>query len=359
MKLAILGGGGVRIPMFVRGVLSRPGASFGEICLFEPDQARRETIGRLSVEVAAALGAPRRRPGDRRRRGGVHRRGLRVLRDPGRRGPRPADRRGGGPAARPGRPGDHRPGRLCDGTADDPRRAVLLRDAGPVRPRRGADQLHQPRRADHPGGLAARHGPRGRGLRHAQQRAGPLDRVPRRRPALGRVLLRRPEPPRLDLLVHRGGPRAGRHAAGALRGTAAVRPALRGLRRRLRAPARRDTDRVRLLLLRAPAVRGGRRPGGRQPGRRRAAAELRAADRRRQGVQRGRCARRLARLHHPDGHPPGQLHADRHGGREHADPGSRRLAARRRTPATVPTTWARPAAGRTSAPAATKGSRCR
>ncbi len=56
MKLAILGGGGVRIPMFVRGVLSRPGASFGEICLFEPDQARRETIGRLSVEVAAALG---------------------------------------------------------------------------------------------------------------------------------------------------------------------------------------------------------------------------------------------------------------------------------------------------------------
>ena len=56
MKLAILGGGGVRIPMFVRGVLSRPGASFGEICLFEPDQTRRETIGRLSVEVAAALG---------------------------------------------------------------------------------------------------------------------------------------------------------------------------------------------------------------------------------------------------------------------------------------------------------------
>jgi 6-phospho-beta-glucosidase len=58
MKLAILGGGGVRIPMFIRGVLSGPGASFGEISLFEPDQARRETIGRLSVEVAAALGHP-------------------------------------------------------------------------------------------------------------------------------------------------------------------------------------------------------------------------------------------------------------------------------------------------------------
>jgi 6-phospho-beta-glucosidase len=56
MKLAILGGGGVRIPLFVRGVLSRPGTWFSEICLFEPDQARRETIGRLSVEVAAALG---------------------------------------------------------------------------------------------------------------------------------------------------------------------------------------------------------------------------------------------------------------------------------------------------------------
>jgi len=56
MKLAILGGGGVRIPLFVRGVLSRPGASFREICLFEPDQARRQTISRLAVEVAAALG---------------------------------------------------------------------------------------------------------------------------------------------------------------------------------------------------------------------------------------------------------------------------------------------------------------
>jgi 6-phospho-beta-glucosidase len=56
MKLAILGGGGVRIPLFVRGVLSSPGTSFREICLFEPDQTRRETIGRLAVEVAAALG---------------------------------------------------------------------------------------------------------------------------------------------------------------------------------------------------------------------------------------------------------------------------------------------------------------
>jgi len=56
MKLAILGGGGVRIPLFVRGVLSRRGEPFSEICLFEPDQARRDTIGRLAVEVATALG---------------------------------------------------------------------------------------------------------------------------------------------------------------------------------------------------------------------------------------------------------------------------------------------------------------
>src|SRR5215467_13312802 len=56
MKLAILGGGGVRIPLFVRGVLARPGATFSEICLFEPDQTRRDTIGRLSVAVADALG---------------------------------------------------------------------------------------------------------------------------------------------------------------------------------------------------------------------------------------------------------------------------------------------------------------
>src|SRR5579875_3561761 len=37
MKLAILGGGGVRIPAFVRGVLSRRAAAFDQICLFEPD----------------------------------------------------------------------------------------------------------------------------------------------------------------------------------------------------------------------------------------------------------------------------------------------------------------------------------
>jgi 6-phospho-beta-glucosidase len=56
MKLAILGGGGVRMPGFVRAVLaSRPGA-FSEIALFEPDPQRRETTGRLSVEVARVLG---------------------------------------------------------------------------------------------------------------------------------------------------------------------------------------------------------------------------------------------------------------------------------------------------------------
>ena len=58
MKLAILGGGGVRMPAFVRAVLaSRPGA-FDEICLFEPDSVRRDTIGRLAAELAVVLGHP-------------------------------------------------------------------------------------------------------------------------------------------------------------------------------------------------------------------------------------------------------------------------------------------------------------
>ena len=58
MKLAILGGGGVRIPAFVRGVLSSPTVAFDEIWLFEPDELRRKTTGRLAVELATALGQP-------------------------------------------------------------------------------------------------------------------------------------------------------------------------------------------------------------------------------------------------------------------------------------------------------------
>ena len=58
MKLAVLGGGGVRIPAFVRGVLSAHGVAFDEISLFEPDELRRKTTGRLAVELAAALGHP-------------------------------------------------------------------------------------------------------------------------------------------------------------------------------------------------------------------------------------------------------------------------------------------------------------
>ena len=57
MKLAVLGGGGVRVPAFIRGVLSRP-AVFDEISLFEPDALRRETIGRLAAELAGPLGQP-------------------------------------------------------------------------------------------------------------------------------------------------------------------------------------------------------------------------------------------------------------------------------------------------------------
>jgi 6-phospho-beta-glucosidase len=58
VKLTILGGGGVRMPAFIRAVLaSRPGA-FDEICLFEPHPGRRDTICRLSRAVAVALGHP-------------------------------------------------------------------------------------------------------------------------------------------------------------------------------------------------------------------------------------------------------------------------------------------------------------
>jgi 6-phospho-beta-glucosidase len=58
MNLAILGGGGVRIPAFIQAVLSHRAAAFGEISLFEPDAFRRETIGRLAVGLAAELGHP-------------------------------------------------------------------------------------------------------------------------------------------------------------------------------------------------------------------------------------------------------------------------------------------------------------
>lgn len=58
MKLSILGGGGVRMPAFVRSVLAgRPGM-FDEICLFEPDPTRRATTARLASEVGTVLGHP-------------------------------------------------------------------------------------------------------------------------------------------------------------------------------------------------------------------------------------------------------------------------------------------------------------
>ena len=58
MKLTILGGGGVRMPAFVRAMLATRPDMFSEICLFEPDPARRDTICRLAVGLAAALGHP-------------------------------------------------------------------------------------------------------------------------------------------------------------------------------------------------------------------------------------------------------------------------------------------------------------
>jgi 6-phospho-beta-glucosidase len=58
VKLAILGGGGVRMPAFVRAVLTSRPDLFDQISLFEPDEVRRDTIGRLSAELADVLGHP-------------------------------------------------------------------------------------------------------------------------------------------------------------------------------------------------------------------------------------------------------------------------------------------------------------
>jgi len=56
MKLTVLGGGGVRMPGFVRAVLADRPDTFDRIALFEPDEFRRRSIGRLAVELGSALG---------------------------------------------------------------------------------------------------------------------------------------------------------------------------------------------------------------------------------------------------------------------------------------------------------------
>jgi len=58
MKLAILGGGGGRMPAFFRTVLASRAGEFDQICLFEPDSLRRDTICRLAAGLAAVLGHP-------------------------------------------------------------------------------------------------------------------------------------------------------------------------------------------------------------------------------------------------------------------------------------------------------------
>ena len=46
------------MPAFVRSVLTGGAHHFDEICLLEPDPVRRDTTGRLAVEIAEALGRP-------------------------------------------------------------------------------------------------------------------------------------------------------------------------------------------------------------------------------------------------------------------------------------------------------------
>lgn len=57
-KLAILGGGGVRMPALVHELLQRGDAGFDQIALLEPNELRREVIGRLATELAQSLVRP-------------------------------------------------------------------------------------------------------------------------------------------------------------------------------------------------------------------------------------------------------------------------------------------------------------
>lgn len=56
MKLAVLGGGGVRMPLLVRAILQRAPDLFEEIRLLDLDLARRSVIGGLCVELARRTG---------------------------------------------------------------------------------------------------------------------------------------------------------------------------------------------------------------------------------------------------------------------------------------------------------------
>jgi 6-phospho-beta-glucosidase len=58
MKLAILGGGGVRMPAFIRAVLTASPGLFHEISLFDPEPSRRDTICRLAAALPEMLGQP-------------------------------------------------------------------------------------------------------------------------------------------------------------------------------------------------------------------------------------------------------------------------------------------------------------
>jgi len=51
MKLAIIGGAGVRVPLLVNGLIGR-GLPFADVALFDPDRPRLEIIGRLAAARA-------------------------------------------------------------------------------------------------------------------------------------------------------------------------------------------------------------------------------------------------------------------------------------------------------------------
>ena len=165
----IAGGGGFRVPLVYRALVSGPFAGLvSELVLFDVDPARLSAIAAVLRAMPTPACTPdgealRRRPRRRHspqcaaaRRPHHHvpagrppRDGPRVRGHPPRRHGRPDRRRTCGPGPRPAGPGNHGRRRHLLRPADHPGNAAPgTADAGTL-PGRLADQLHQPGRHGH------------------------------------------------------------------------------------------------------------------------------------------------------------------------------------------------------------------
>ena len=270
MKLAIIGGAGVRVPLLVGG-FARSTLHVDRIDLYDIDQPRLAVIADLAAAHGAGIAGARAR--HRRSRAST----ARTSSSPASASAASRQRaqgRGDGDRARRGRPGDGRPGRVRHGHPHDSgdgrvrrgsprgsrRTAWLINFTNPVSVVIAGRAAAQ-RRADH------------RHLRHADRDL--RGRRARARPAAGRVRVRllRTEPPRL---AARGVPtRASRRSHGCGTTTRGWRPPTASPLfepERLRETAA-AADRVSLLLL--PARGGAGAPAARrhQPRRGRGSAD--------------------------------------------------------------------------------------